>query len=147
MGCVNLFSLIELHFDLDAAFRFRGYPPSKRNILGITFTKINDTRYLADDNSLELLYKDKQGPYESWSILQSDGEEKVTGMVKRSVQGSHNWTFKGAVSTDLYYLNFNNCSEDYFSCDDGLCLPIEKRCNFIPNCDDESDELNCHLLR
>ena len=41
---------------------------------------------------------------------------------------------------------FSNCGQFEFSCSDGTCIPIEKKCDFIPNCWDKGDETNCQLL-
>ena len=38
------------------------------------------------------------------------------------------------------------CSHDEFSCSDGSCQPMEKRCNHNIECPDGSDELECELI-
>ena len=38
------------------------------------------------------------------------------------------------------------CKVGEFTCEDGQCVPMEKRCNQIDNCRDESDELGCKIL-
>ena len=38
------------------------------------------------------------------------------------------------------------CSGKYFSCDNGLCIPFEKRCNQVVDCRDASDENSCTIL-
>ena len=37
--------------------------------------------------------------------------------------------------------------ERLFSCSDGTCIPIENKCNFVPDCWDKGDEIDCQLLR
>ena len=39
-----------------------------------------------------------------------------------------------------YELLFTSCSVGEFTCNDGSCIPIEKRCNLIYECSDNSDE-------
>ena len=43
-------------------------------------------------------------------------------------------------------LMFSNCGQLEYSCSDGTCIPIEKKCDFVPHCWDRGDELNCQLL-
>ena len=45
------------------------------------------------------------------------------------------------------YLKMSGCNPDGdFTCNDGQCVTMEERCNQIPNCRDESDEVDCKLL-
>ena len=43
-------------------------------------------------------------------------------------------------------LMLSNCGQYEFSCSDGTCIPIEKKCDFVPNCWDRGDEIDCQLL-
>ena len=44
-------------------------------------------------------------------------------------------------------LKFTGCDQSReFTCDDGQCIKMEKRCNQMPNCRDRSDEKDCHML-
>ena len=45
-----------------------------------------------------------------------------------------------------YLLKPLQCSGKYFSCDNGLCIPFEKRCNQVVDCRDASDENSCTIL-
>ena len=69
------------------------------------------------------------------------------------VLGKHNWT----ISNDAYECNegqaynttlkLTGCKEDEFTCDDGQCVKMTRRCDQVtgkePNCRDESDEGRC----
>ena len=41
------------------------------------------------------------------------------------------------------YLTLTRCNEDEFTCNNGMCIDIEKRCNLKEDCQDKSDESNC----
>ena len=43
-------------------------------------------------------------------------------------------------------MKLTGCNKTQFTCDNGDCVMMEERCNQIPDCDDESDELNCRIL-
>lgn len=39
--------------------------------------------------------------------------------------------------------NPSGCEIYYFECDFGQCTPLEKKCDGIPDCEDETDEIDC----
>ena len=39
------------------------------------------------------------------------------------------------------------CQDNEFTCDDGHCVSMEKRCNQLSNCRDKSDEIGCQILK
>ena len=43
-------------------------------------------------------------------------------------------------------LKFTTCTPGQFTCNDGLCIDIEKRCDMAEDCKDFSDEENCQLI-
>ena len=43
-------------------------------------------------------------------------------------------------------LKFTSCTEGLYTCEDGRCVDISKRCNSINDCGDWSDEKNCNLI-
>ena len=43
-------------------------------------------------------------------------------------------------------LNLTPCNESSFSCDNGICIPMEKRCDQLLDCEDVSDEKNCQII-
>ena len=44
-------------------------------------------------------------------------------------------------------LILSKCVGNEYSCSDGSCIPIERKCNFVPDCWDEKDEDICPVLR
>ena len=43
-------------------------------------------------------------------------------------------------------LKLSGCGEEEFTCSDGQCIDINRRCDQIVHCRDESDEEDCRLL-
>ena len=68
------------------------------------------------------------------------------------VLGEHNWTISGdnyKCSKNKDYeieLKLTGCNATAFTCNNGQCIHIGKRCDHLPQCEDESDEQNCKLL-
>ena len=67
--------------------------------------------------------------------------------------GKHNWTISGDTAkcsdSQARYtieMKLTGCKEDEFTCDDGQCINLEKRCDQLPNCRDRSDEIGCKFL-
>ena len=66
--------------------------------------------------------------------------------------GKHNWTITGdyfQCSKGKDYeieLKLTGCNDNEFTCHDGHCIEMEKRCDQLPQCEDKSDEQNCKLL-
>ena len=67
--------------------------------------------------------------------------------------GKHEWEFenddkrcsiRGEPYTKLVKLT--GCKVDEFTCNDGQCISMNRRCDQISNCRDFSDESNCDLL-
>ena len=87
----------------------------------------------------------------------TSAEHDVTARSRASkvsyVLGKHKWT----ISNDAFecyegkshttFLKLSGCAEDEFTCDDGQCIKMERRCDQVtgkePNCRDESDEEDC----
>ena len=65
--------------------------------------------------------------------------------------GKHQWkisndTFEcGKGKSYQANLKLTGCLEDEFTCDDGQCIKMEKRCDNLPNCRDKTDEMKCSL--
>ena len=41
------------------------------------------------------------------------------------------------------FLTFSSCRDDEFTCDNGICIPMEHRCDQKQDCKDVTDEKNC----
>ena len=85
-----------------------------------------------------------------WEII--DTKNQVTTLSMRSKEfpiGEGIWNLE---SKDICLENpdgnklklmLSNCGQYEYSCSDGSCIPIQKKCDFVPNCWDEE---NCQLL-
>lgn len=45
-----------------------------------------------------------------------------------------------------HVLTFSDCHPDKFTCSDGSCLPLERKCDSVVDCSDGSDEDECEFL-
>ena len=87
-----------------------------------------------------------------WKL--TDAKSDVTAISQSSkvsyVLGKHNWTVSndGCNKGQPYdaVLKLTGCKEEEFTCNDGQCVRMGRRCNQIPDCRDESDEKGCQLL-
>ena len=68
------------------------------------------------------------------------------------VLGTHEWVIIndtsecGGNSEATIKLSLTACNVTQFTCNDGLCIPMESRCNGRDDCYDKSDELNCKIV-
>ena len=90
----------------------------------------------------------------------TDVKNKVSGTSTASERsyllGKHNWTISNdhlECNEGLPYktmLKLTGCRSDEFTCDDGQCIKMERRCDQVtgkePNCRDKSDENGCQLI-
>ena len=44
---------------------------------------------------------------------------------------------------DISFLDHPPCTASEFRCTSGQCIPMEKKCDRVPECGDLSDENNC----
>ena len=86
-----------------------------------------------------------------WELTNRNTNEIIASMKNKAFPvgegiwalGSNNICIE---NQDRVILVLSNCGEYEFSCSDGTCIPIQKKCDFVPDCWDKGDELNCRLL-
>ena len=86
----------------------------------------------------------------------SDPRLNVTARTRASqisyALGKHNWTISGDTykcskgKDYTFEMKLTGCKETQFTCDDGQCVKMEERCNQMPDCEDDSDEMDCRIL-
>ena len=113
----------------------------------------------ADPGNMIILGKLKtrieyNGTTRQWILAVADND--VAGMSRASklsyLLGKHKWT----ISNDDFecnegkpyttFLKLSGCAEDEFTCNDGGCIKMERRCDQVTNCWDESDEKECQVI-
>ena len=93
-----------------------------------------------------------------WVLQVSDNFEVKTQGTSASplvsfVLGKHLWEIKndtfecGKDGSYRANLKLTGCLEDEFTCNDGQCIKMEKRCDNLPSCRDKSDEIKCSLWK
>ena len=133
----------------------------KLSLRGLCEGSIYDTNYLMRTGHLE----DKRfftGNY-GWKIQWKDGKWKILHEKKNHTQlvynhGSlypfgRNYWENGVNDTSCIgmegqslLINLSPCDESSFTCDNGFCIPMEKRCDQKLDCEDVSDEKQCQII-
>ena len=65
--------------------------------------------------------------------------------------GKVDWSIYGDDACDLgssstVQLKLTGCQDGSFTCDNGQCVAMDKRCNQLTECSDKSDEKDCNLV-
>ena len=85
------------------------------------------------------------------SVIQVPG---VTATSKADFEtlilGNHEWEIENDVDCfdgkEKKVLTMSSCNTNQYTCDDGLCVNLDYRCDGKPHCKDKSDELECRLI-
>lgn len=95
------------------------------------------------------------GFWEISSRVQSDNDQPYWARTNATSQigypvGRHTWLIVDQkcdlFTPTLMNLTLSRCNEHEFTCNDGLCVPSEQRCDLVQNCEDFSDELGCDTV-
>ena len=154
-------------FDKPPVVKLRGLclPLLEKNLVDSTFTP----QQLSPDSGIVFWQGNRhtklnaegernqwQEPIGKWQWTLTSSVSKITAVTdapQRSYAlGKHLWEVSGdtlcnATKPYKWTLKLTGCNQEgEFTCDDGQCIKMEQRCNQLPNCRDESDELNCQML-
>ena len=128
---------------IDGLFSPKQLPGNPRNMI---LMGAETTRIEYDDESSKWTLKDSL-----YDVTAVSYATKLSYVI-----GKHEWT----ISNDVYkcgngqpyttMLKLTGCKEEEFTCDDGQCIAMERRCDQVtgkePNCRDKSDENGCQLV-
>ena len=86
-----------------------------------------------------------------WEISDNDSNQVMASLNTKVdfPTGANSWKLEGENACHLasnLKLMLSSCGHFEYSCSDGACIPIESKCNFIPDCWDKGDEKHCRLL-
>ena len=84
----------------------------------------------------------------NWKIeMLSDPEQKAVTNGTQPPFGTHEYTLSESLGGDYIKLSINACDDrKEFNCEDGSCIPIERRCDSKFDCVDGTDERTCDMI-
>ena len=116
-------------------------------VIKFSLNKDGHVEYFGERNTfLEFDYK-----HTTWlmtSLPYPEVSAKALAPGQTLALGSKSWVIKNDRCGEEYeekLLKITSCTEGLFTCRDGRCVDISKRCNSINDCTDWSDEENCNL--
>ena len=86
------------------------------------------------------------------SVNSKQTKSSTTAKEKSYLLGRNSWKIEGDSvecedgATSTRELKMSGCQEGEFTCSNGDCVRMEERCDQIPDCQDESDEIHCNLI-
>ncbi|XP_071742933.1 uncharacterized protein [Lepeophtheirus salmonis] len=123
-------------------------------------TIIDDRYYLLESNGRVLFHGLKNNLIVSyknnWKLVSFVDGEMVTIAIYNGTRfapiGTNIWYITGKCNGEYFkekkiILKMTDCGTSEFSCKSGECMPFNTQCNGIVDCEDQSDEENCHHLR
>ena len=143
---------------LDSTQTFRINGLCKNSILDDHYViqKINASTVLFGDKSVTIQFDDMGS---QWIAFDKKGTLLAAIKATKSslLLGTHDWTiYNDTLDCQLMYkrnnytlpLNLNPCNNgDEFTCDNGACIHLDKKCDGVSDCEDRSDESQCAKIQ
>ena len=138
-------------------------PILKIFVRGLCKDSVYDTVYMFNtDDDGELLYFGQKSSMISYNRnrrqwLWSDMKDNISIATSSSpysslLMGVHTFDFSNVVDDPCIQdgvvrkLKFTRCAPGKFTCNDGLCIDIDQRCDKVEQCLDKSDEVDCKIV-
>ena len=109
----------------------------------IVFKGLTSSEMIFEENSMMTLTNGQKKILESKAIGRRS-PYPLGKHVWKVLNGSHLCTDDNVNESKL--LKMTGCSDGFFTCDNGDCIPMEERCDQALNCADETDEMGCNIL-
>lgn len=99
-----------------------------------------DNFLMISESGLSLIHRN--GTYMIKNYMGTNLGSRIGSQIS-SALGLRQWeTFGG----DVEYITISTCLSEEFTCRNGDCVALRKRCDKLPDCDDASDEDDCRYL-
>ena len=122
------------------------------NVYMYNIDRQGDILYLGERTSI--IAYDKQAKHWVWYDKKNNMSVATSASPFTSLLiGVHVVDFRGVVDDAcqengiVRKLKFTTCIPGQFTCNDGQCVGIEKRCDQTTHCKDQSDEENCQIIQ
>ena len=99
-----------------------------------------------DDINLQILWKKEKINVKSTRDMRGMYESKEETSFAE-LMGRNKFIYDGGDSSGDHFdlkITLSVCNDKQFTCDDGLCIPLEKICDYHHDCEDFSDENVCN---
>lgn len=128
------------------------------SLRGACEPELRNIHFLGHQNDIDHLSFKNYGTYE---IQNKDGIWQWTDVTTNLIiakmnimnfnypMGRRNWTLFESVcdqSSGIRELTLTSCGMEEFTCNDGKCISLTKRCDLKYDCYDRTDERNCELI-
>ena len=127
----------------------RGHCKSTRldTLFNIRHGKIDKTRYFTGNYGWKMSWYSEE---KQWMIRNQKYPHTYAQVPEVYPFGKREWTIVNdscsGEETVKKTLNLSPCTVNSFTCDNGICIPMESRCDQKLDCEDVSDEKNCKII-
>ena len=146
----------QCQFPKNPVLRLRGLCSQTRLETHYTLQHIDkeDTVYRGLTNSIINYEGDETESLGHWIVKSCSKDKCSTALSEAShrsyILGKQSWTITNDTcnrgKTYTKDLKMTGCVDGQFTCDNGDCVKMEKRCDQAPNCEDNSDEQDCSTV-